>query len=344
MNFKYPFVFLAGIVIIAGLTPFALSQQGLVEPAMEIDMLAGQSQYPLRIQNSTDHNVFAITPEGGISPRPTVQMDTQFDEAIMDEIAPLWHYSTPNQIITTSAQSGVGIYEYTYTLTADDLAGLTEPDSRGMFTALRYVPFVSIQMENIGVGAITANIEVYDANTDVDIAGGAYSDLSVASGNFLQFKQGDSWTGNYLSNANLESYQWEVGDTIGFKIWTDTPNDLRLNVVAIWGIPDLRVDAVSISFKNPHTEVAEFGENHEGDTSCPYTTCNENFDIFWSMWEHGDNLESLYGDSGMMTEGSVWYNDLSQGQLLETASDQIYRVSFKYFNSYPNSVSLVTWK
>jgi hypothetical protein len=65
VDYKYSFFTLALLVIVTGMIPFAISQVG-VEPSMEIDMLAGQTQNPFRIQDNNDLDVFCIRPDGTI--------------------------------------------------------------------------------------------------------------------------------------------------------------------------------------------------------------------------------------------------------------------------------------
>lgn len=341
-------MFLAGIVVMAGIAPFALSQQGLVEPSMEIDMLAGQTQNPFRIQNSSDHNVFQIKTNGGFDPLPIDRFTMEFTTPIMDEIFPLWHVSDPATVITETAESGAGVYQFTYTVTEEDLD--SSVDSMGLFYKIQQTPYLMAQMENTGAGAISVSWSVWDALNDIEIRADV-TDVSVASGNFVTGYYGDQYSQNQHELANLSSYQWEAGDVIGLKIWTNTSGDLRLNKVGIIGVPTLETHALGISLLA--NQESGLGNNYDEShvPTCPFsapTTCpddNSATTIVYSGDDTGSNLFTLTGDEYYMGIGSVWYGNMwITGTLTETASDSITLINIFGFAHYPDSINVVTWK
>jgi len=112
MNYQFGFFLLTSFVIIAGIIPFGLSQVGQTEPSMEIDMLAGQTQNPFRIQDENDANVFCIDPQGRIACGGTSWVEYSWKQqpntviTINDAVSPLvlWQLD-----ITDSTPDPVGI-------------------------------------------------------------------------------------------------------------------------------------------------------------------------------------------------------------------------------------------
>ena len=344
MDYKFAFFLLAVGVIGAGAIPFGISQQNQVEPSMEIDMLFGQTQFPFRIQDSNNQNVFAVTAEGGLDPRIVEVVTTQFDTEIMDEIHPLWHYSEPATVITETAESGAGVYQFTYTVTAEDVD--ESVDSRGMFLRHWQVPIIMVQMENTGAGTISASWSVWDATNDFEIMSDV-TDATVETGNFVSGYYADTYSNVAWSNANIESYRYEAGDVIGLKIWTNTSGDLRINKVAISGIAVLEVDALNIALKeNREPELGNEWDDSEPIT-CPFslpTTCSgENLIRYTSMYP-ANNLMDWGTDADTMTMGSWWFPELFLGSLTDGAVDSMPLFDDSLFFSYPDSVNLVRWK
>ncbi len=73
MNYKLPFFLLAGGIITIGLFSGAYSQV-LNEPAMEIDMISGQTDNPFRIQDENDVDVFRVNVDGRTFPIQKVEL------------------------------------------------------------------------------------------------------------------------------------------------------------------------------------------------------------------------------------------------------------------------------
>ena len=84
MDYKLPFLLLVFGVAVAGILPFAISQS-VTEPSMEIDMLAGQTQNPFRIQDEFDQDVFRVNVDGTIFPSPILYNELTVTTAYFDE-------------------------------------------------------------------------------------------------------------------------------------------------------------------------------------------------------------------------------------------------------------------
>jgi hypothetical protein len=209
---------------------------------MEIDMLAGQTQNPFRIQDFNDQDIFQVKVNGGLDPIPWTTTETEFTQTFVDEFYPLWHVSSPLTVITETAESGAGVYQFEYTVTTADIN--TGVDSKGLFNVRAYAPFIVVQLENTGLGSITSNLKVF--NNDVQMI--SDNDLTVPSGDFVVFEYNDSGT---PALGEFTDFEYDVGDVIGIKVWTDTTGDLRFNKIAILGIPAiLQVDAVNFALGN----------------------------------------------------------------------------------------------
>lgn len=334
MNYKYPFFSLVLGIIVLGMMPFGLSQQ--IEPSMEIDMTQGQTQSPFRIEDANNNPVFTVNPDGSIFPEQLVITETTFTNAYMDELNPAWVTSTPSTVITETAESGAGIYQFSYTLTADDISALE--DSKGLFSVQEWVPYVTMQLENTGVGAISVNTKIFHNDFQVN----ADSDASVASGNYVLF--------SYLDQTSVwefaNNYSYDAGDVIGIKLWTSASGDLRLNKIAILGVPaELTVEAQNFSLANTNSWD---GANDIAEPTFPFSPTIQVGNDGWTL-RAGDPTNSA-NDLGFNNEvvsgiyGQKFYGSNFEGNSLEQGGDTMYW--FEFINVYdtPNSLRIVDWR
>ena len=330
IDFKYGFSLLAIGVVVAGILPFAIGAD--VEPSMEIDMLSGQTQYPFRIQDVNNQNVFAITTQGGLDPIPVTTNNFTFDEALMDEIYPTWYSDSPNLLISATAEGGAGVYTIEHTITADDIANIV--DSQGLFSKGEWTFFITAQLENIGAGSITSNWSIW--LNDVEL--GQFNDATVSAGQFVKAQWSE--TGNF--HDGIATYDFiEVGDTIGIKIWTNIANDLRLNHIHITGNPTLTVEAISFSMGDPHDEDVN---NFAGVKACPFapTVCDESLNAvavgFWDSNEYvlAGEWSFVRGQKLVTTDFTQTHNGVVQ--------DEIYWWASNGFWNTPNLGTVTNWK
>jgi hypothetical protein len=240
MSYKFGFLALAGVLIIIGVIPFALSQVGQTEPSMEIDMIAGQTQNPFRIQDENDNNIFQVKPNGGFDPLPVTTTKHAIDTAYIDSITPILTVDSPNQVITETAESGAGIYQWIYTVTQDDIDSINgSVDSLGAFSLERGGVFVSTILTNTGAGAISINESIWINDQEIDQT----IDSSVATGNYVRFAH--FWGGDWRDANRID-----VGDVIGIKLWTNTSGDLELTHIVLTHVPELTANALTVGMKS----------------------------------------------------------------------------------------------
>jgi hypothetical protein len=239
LNFKLPFLLLVFGVVVAGVVPFAISQQGGVEPSMEIDMVSGQTQNPFRIQDFNDQDIFTVDTTGNITPDQIQTFRFTPTQTWVNSIIPVITTDSPDTVITQTSESGAGVYQWEYTIQEGDLP---TADSEGMFTLEDITMGLSYNAENIGGGAISHNTKQFLNDDEIN----AEVLASHSAGNFAMLRVSCYTCFDYDGSTISPIPQFlQVGDTIGIKMWTDSTGDLVLRDVVLYAVPVIVIDVES---------------------------------------------------------------------------------------------------
>jgi len=257
MNYKFPFFILVVGVIVAGLIPIGMSQSQ-TEPSMEIDMISGQTQNPFRIQDSTNQDIFNVDTTGNIFPDQIQTFRFTPTQTWVNSIIPVITTDSPDTVITETSESGAGIYQWVYTIQANDLQ---TADSEGMFILEDLTIGLSYNAENVGAGAISHNTKQFINDVEVN----AEVLASHSAGNFAMLRLTCGTCFDFDGSVISPLAQFlKIGDTIGIKMWTDTASDLVLRDVVLYAVPTIVIDVESwgISQRWSATEGAEMCTEH----------------------------------------------------------------------------------
>ena len=338
MDFKLPFILLVFGVAVAGILPFGISDHSGVEPRMEINMLIDQTQNPFGIQDSTNQDVFAVKPNGGLDPIITQLTTYTMTHSWMDELFPTWDASSPNTI-APSSESGAGIYQFTHTITASDIDGTV--DSSGMWTSDNFLPIMYYQLRNLDGGSITGNFKLFLNDVEIGTTG-----ARIFAGN--DYGQGIFDDREQHNGATASIPYPKENDVIGFKFWQSAgvPDSLRLNHVWLEGQPELTTVALNFSIEDmtysvyPNVISKTIPSEFSGVTMQGRAEC---FTEHFNDWDQCLGQNAFSGD-GTGQIGSLWMHHSQGGDSLSThvANQMWFTDDFVLRDG--GKMNVVTWK
>lgn len=232
-----------------------------VEPHIILVMDPAQTTNPFTIQDNTATDVFAIDPAGNIVTGGIGYTRTEYAPLSIDTILTnvartdtlglvFGNYTEfPNTDVTTFAEPGAGVYQWTRTITANDLpSGVLDG-----FDYIAFHPMFSFQFENADTVSRTLNIKYFI--NDIEIESSVSSSTAV-TGNFWYGVAGSltACCSNPLTTFSDLSWQVEAGDIVQVKYWIttgDTTNPVVLKRMSVYTAPAiLEITAQEIAFLN----------------------------------------------------------------------------------------------